>query len=300
MKTPKISITAEAKAGVAIIRIVDIISEETTSGAAYLRSLIDGFIAQGITQADVYINSKGGNVFEAVEIVNELNRFVTVKVKVGSIAASAATYLTSSFYTTGKASSKFMIHKPAMGTQGNLDSIKADIKLLESVTQDYLNTYSKKTGKSTGEISELWSKGDYWMTAAEALKMGFIDAIDDNIAEPVTASKSLHIDARSVSSSRATWTLDDYLDKDPEALAAMKQSDPTYAKRLEDEYFGNSGKQITKNVAPAATVSAVTTGSRSTWTLDDYLDKDPEALAAMKQSDPAQAKRLEDEYFNSK
>lgn len=39
---------------------------------------------------------------------------------------------------------------------------------------------------------------------------------------------------------RASWTLDDYLEKAPEALAKMEQDDPEQFKKLNENYFGSN------------------------------------------------------------
>lgn len=177
----KTSITASIEGAKANIRIVDYIGGEGAN-ANNLRQLADMLSAQGLKEIEVYINSSGGNVFEATELVNELSRFQTVNIKVGALAASAATYIISKFSTTARPNSQFMIHKPMMGTYGNEDTLTSDLKGLQNVTADYLNAYAAKMKKTPEQIAAMWSKGDYWMTAQEALNEGLIDAIEGDEA----------------------------------------------------------------------------------------------------------------------
>lgn len=171
----KIEASKDGKTGT--IRLVDYISMATNSSADTIRDIVDDFIQKEITAADVYINCRGGSTIEAVEIGNELNRIPNVVITVGAVAASAATYLVAKFKTKAYSNSQFMIHRPQLSTRGDINHIKADLKLLENTNQDYKQAYAKKMKKTPDEIESLFEKGDYWMTAAEALDLGLIDEI---------------------------------------------------------------------------------------------------------------------------
>src|SRR5690606_34742555 len=149
------------------------------TSANAVRDLIDKFVGKGITEANLYINSKGGSVLEATEIANELStRFEKVNITVGAVAASAVTRILAQF-PGAKAfpNSQFMIHRPKLGVFGDLPQINAQIKLLENTTADYKSAYAKAFNKSEDEIEALWANGDYWMNAQEAKKLGLIAEI---------------------------------------------------------------------------------------------------------------------------
>jgi ATP-dependent Clp protease protease subunit len=190
-KTKKIGvlITAEARSGIAYIRIVDAISEYGMASSVEVRSQVDSFIRQGITTAEVYINSRGGDCFEADEMCNELERFGTenVSVRIGAVAASAATIFLAKFKSTAKPNSQIMIHRPRLGVYGDMQKIESDIVLLRNKTADYKTAYATKTGQTEEEIETLWSKGDVWLTAQEALEMKLIDGIEGTETIDVTA-----------------------------------------------------------------------------------------------------------------
>jgi ATP-dependent Clp protease protease subunit len=183
----KTQITCEAKQGTAYIRIIDLISESSEASAAHVRTQVDSFLSQGIKDAEVYVNSRGGSVLEGIEIVNALSSFDNVTIKVGALAASAATYLTACFYTVAKSTSQFMFHRPRLATYGDVNMIEADLKLLRNTTDEYKQRYAKKTGKTPEEIEALWNNGDLWLNASEALHHGFINAIEDTQGTEVTA-----------------------------------------------------------------------------------------------------------------
>lgn len=172
------NITAEAKAGIAYIRIVDIISEYSEASSWSIRNQVDEFLRQGIRECELYINSRGGDAFEAAEMTNDLSRFDKVTIRIGFVAASAATYPITKFHTIANVNSQIMIHRPSMGTYGNVAKVESDLVLLKNITQDYKTKYAAKTGKSEDEIETMWLQGDVWMTAQEAKDAGFIDEIE--------------------------------------------------------------------------------------------------------------------------
>lgn len=174
----RLIVEASSSEGLATIRIIDRISEYSDNSANSIRALIDGFVSRGVNKASIYINSRGGSVLEAAEIINELRKIEVTEIIVGAIAASAATRILVEYPEKVKAyaTSQFMIHKPMMGTYGNENQIEADLKMLKNSTVDYKSAYSKAFNLSDDEIEELW-KSDYWMNANEAKSKGLISEI---------------------------------------------------------------------------------------------------------------------------
>jgi ATP-dependent Clp protease, protease subunit len=175
-----LEITAVKKDKTAYIGIKGSIYRWNTASSFDVETVIKGYKADGITKAQIYINTIGGDVFEASEIVNLIkDNFTDVKIIVGAVAASAGTYFLTQWHSTAKRNSQFMIHKPMGNPSGNEDEIEAGLKLIKNITQDYKAAYASKMGITEDEVEKLWAKGDYWMTAKEALKLKLIDAIDD-------------------------------------------------------------------------------------------------------------------------
>lgn len=173
-----LSITAETKSQVAQIRI---------SGTIYgwdnlaqtVSSSIDGFLSEGIVDVHVYINSPGGDVFTAAEIINQLNRFTGRKTGTGgAIVASAATAIAIELDEFEMAENgQWMYHKPSGYLSGNEDKIESSLKLLKDLTKHYKSRYASKTGMTEDEIEANWAKGDVWLTAKEAHEQKFISSV---------------------------------------------------------------------------------------------------------------------------
>lgn len=189
LKKAGVQITAEARSGVAYFRIVDVINTYSMASSAEVRSQVDLFLSQGIQQAEVYVSSRGGDVFEADDMATEFERFgkENVLIRTGAVCASAATIFLTKFKSVAQPNSQIMIHRPRLGVFGDIPAIEADLVLLKNKTADYKTAYAVKTGKSDEDIETLWSKGDVWLTAQQAREMGLIDEIEGSDALEVTA-----------------------------------------------------------------------------------------------------------------
>lgn len=178
MSKPKFKISCEAQNGTAVIRIDGNISEWYNSASVF-KSQVDTLIENGVKNAKVYINSGGGDVFQADEIRNEILRFPGEIVgHLGALCASAATAIACACNSVVAAKNvSYMIHKPMTCVSGNSDEVKADLKLLENKELEYAQMYADKTGLPIAKIQSMWIE-DYWMNAEEAEKLGFIDQVE--------------------------------------------------------------------------------------------------------------------------
>ncbi|MCO5230152.1 MAG: ATP-dependent Clp protease proteolytic subunit [Chitinophagales bacterium] len=171
-----LNIRAEKKEGKAHIHIEGTIWSFSHSEFKYE---LDRLIEDGVADVVLYINSPGGDVFSANQIINELSRFEGSVVGIGgAIVASAATLIASycdqfKMPTNGQ----YMYHKPKAWIEGNEDEVASRLKLLRDITNQYRSRYSELTGLKEDEIEQNWSKGDVWLTAKEALENGFITEV---------------------------------------------------------------------------------------------------------------------------
>jgi ATP-dependent Clp protease protease subunit len=127
----------------------------------------------------VRVNSPGGSVFDAVAIANALREHsATVIAHVDALAASAASFLIMAADEVRMADNAFlMIHDPFTGAMGNADDFRKLADTLDKVGEMIVNEYVKKSGATPEDVRQ-WMHDETWMTAEEALGVGFIDAID--------------------------------------------------------------------------------------------------------------------------
>lgn len=179
-----LTITAALNDNVAEFTVTGYISEWNKASARAIEEKVATYIADGITDATIYISSQGGSTIEAAEIFNVIARFKGKKIAIGgALVGSAAGWLAckcDEFHV--HKNTQFMWHKPSGVFQGNADEIDSDVKLLRNTEKDYLAVYSEKTGKSTEDLNEQWSKGDQWLMGEEIVTEGFADKVVDSNA----------------------------------------------------------------------------------------------------------------------
>jgi ATP-dependent Clp protease protease subunit len=126
----------------------------------------------------VYINSPGGDVFQARSISSALMQH-TGKVTgiIDGIAASAATDIACACDEVQIAAGGFyMIHNAWTLAIGNSDTMLATAELLEKIDASIANIYSEKTKKDKDEIRSMMN-AETWMTSEEAEEYGFVDSV---------------------------------------------------------------------------------------------------------------------------
>lgn len=126
----------------------------------------------------VRIHSGGGDVFAASAIRAMLMDYPgKVTTRIDGLCASAATYVAmAGDRVLMQDSAFFMVHNPAALAYGQEQDLKNAIKLLKTVKDGIIQTYQGKTKMEAERISKLMD-AETWMTAQEALEMGFVDQI---------------------------------------------------------------------------------------------------------------------------
>lgn len=137
----------------------------------------------------IRINSPGGDVFEALAIHNALQRHpARVTVRIDALCASAASLIALAGDETRMVENgQYMIHEPWTVAFGDSADLQRNADLLDSIAQQIVTLYARKTGLEPDDIRERM-KSETWMTAAEALDAGFIDAVD----EPLRIAAKIH------------------------------------------------------------------------------------------------------------
>ena len=190
-----LTIAVSSKGNTCFISISGHISEWGNASAAMVSKDIKAAKEAGADSCQIYVNSVGGNVFEANEIANLIEDNFSadnITVKVGALCASAGTIFPSKYHATGKKNTQCMIHKPSMHIGGNEDEINAGLTLLKDLTNQYKAMYAKKFGIDEDAVEALWQKGDYWMNAKQAKKMGLLDVVEDE-DEAIDATTHLQL-----------------------------------------------------------------------------------------------------------
>ncbi len=149
--------------------------------SSYIQWQLESAAGQDV---EVHISSVGGSAFDAIAIYDLLKKYTgNVTTYIDALAASAASIVAMGGKTV--VMSKYallMIHKPMVGSGGNADELLKDVQMLNIVQSRLAQIYMDKTGLDGVTINSLINAVT-WLSADQALDLGFIDAIEDYSAD---------------------------------------------------------------------------------------------------------------------
>ena len=134
------------------------------------------------TELNIHINSLGGEVFEGMAIYSIIQRRkAKTTVYIEGIAASIASVIAlAADEVIMSENSLLMIHNAWGGTQGEAKDMRKQAEILEKITNEIAEVYVKKTKIPYNEIVEMMDE-ETWLTAQEAVALGFVDSISEPI-----------------------------------------------------------------------------------------------------------------------
>lgn len=158
--------------------IEGVVSDMTWFGDEVTPKELRDELAKQSGDITVSLNSGGGDVFAGVAMYNALMEYEgNVIVRVDGLAASIASVIAMAgdkiIMSPG---SMMMIHKPwtmAIGDANEMEKVK---EILDGIEKSIVPIYEKRTGKKKEEIEELLN-AETWLTAEEAVEMGFADEL---------------------------------------------------------------------------------------------------------------------------
>ena len=144
---------------------------------------------------DLRINSVGGQVDTGIAIFNALKESkADITIYIDCLAASTASFIAACGRTVKMSRyARILIHKPSGGVWGNAEEIKQYLEQLLQIEEILCDIYSRRTGLSVDQIRSTYMDGaDHWITAHEAVRLGFADEVYDDL--PVSFDDSLTLD----------------------------------------------------------------------------------------------------------
>ncbi|NNC55397.1 MAG: Clp protease ClpP [Pseudomonadales bacterium] len=129
------------------------------------------------------INSPGGDVFDGLTIYNTLAKHsAPVHAVVEGLAGSIASVILQAADTRSIAANAFvMIHEPHAIAAGTAEELRSLAGVLERTRDSILNSYVIKAGEDRRAELSAAMNDETWYTAAEALRAGLVDLIDEEL-----------------------------------------------------------------------------------------------------------------------
>ena len=130
----------------------------------------------------IHINSLGGEVFDGMAIYSIIQRRkAKTTVYIEGIAASIASVIAlAADEVIMSENSLLMIHNAWGGTQGDASEMRKQADVLDKISNEIAEIYVKKTHLPYDEIVRMMSE-ETWLTAEEAVALGFVDSISEPI-----------------------------------------------------------------------------------------------------------------------
>lgn len=162
-----------------------IISIDGTVGADVFAKDVRASLAKAKGgEISVEVSSAGGDVLEMISVYNAIKNYEGPKeTKIVGVAASAASYIAlATDRVLAESNAVFMIHN-AMGLAiGDHNNLRAKADLMERFSNQLVDVYSAKTGKSKKEIQALMDEETFFF-GEEIKASGFADEIIQSESE---------------------------------------------------------------------------------------------------------------------
>lgn len=173
-----------------VIDIVGTIDAYSSANAQNLKENLDSANGQDVT---FNIASEGGSYFEGLTMASMISSYKgkTVAKGMGLVASAATVVFLAAEEKYLTPNSFFMIHSAWAGAEGNAKEISKTVELLSKVDEQMVNIYTaqmESKGKlingsiedTKAYIKELMA-AETWLTADEAMDLGFADYIMDEV-----------------------------------------------------------------------------------------------------------------------
>ena len=211
-----------------------------------------------VSNLTIKVKSNGGDVFEAFAIHDAIKAMparVTVDI-VGASASAATIIAAAGDLVRISENSRYLVHNAQTWTAGNKEAIMKDVEMLESVDNQIINTYIKRTGKSREQLTDLM-KEERWMTAQEALDWGFVDEI--------------------IKDKKITNLIKNEMSEEEKAeMEALKAENEVLKAKLAEYEQAEQAKaeaEMEKQIEDAITAGKITAESKSTWVALAKVDR---------------------------
>ena len=131
----------------------------------------------------IRINSPGGDVLDGFALLDTILRLkrkghhITTH-GIGMIASMATILMQAGDERVLDANAWFMIHEISAGARGKTSEIEDELKFIGKLQDRLLDLLAERSTLTKTQIKRRWKKTDDWMSAEEALSLGFVDRVE--------------------------------------------------------------------------------------------------------------------------
>jgi len=188
----------EEDADVTRQRIFDFVFDVTDASVFIAIKRLSEWRAKSPDPITIRLNTGGGDIIAGMALYDYVlglrNEGISVTtVGIGMVASMGGVLLQAGSTRAMTQGAWLMIHELATFNEGKLSAVKDYTKWLERVQRQCTEILSERSTLSPLQIQRRTAKGkDWWLTADEALKYGFIDVIQGaSVSRPVRGEGNL-------------------------------------------------------------------------------------------------------------
>ena len=160
-------------------RTIHIIGEINDDTASYICSEIRYLSRNSKEPLTLILNSPGGSISAGMAIYDTLN---ASGCEVTTVVEGMAAFLATCAATKGRRfcqpNAEIMVHQPLGGVQGQASDISIAADHINSTKRKMTKIFADSVNLEESKIKALTDR-DTWLSAEDALKMGFVDHVGD-------------------------------------------------------------------------------------------------------------------------
>lgn len=132
---------------------------------------------------EIVIDSPGGDVLAGLALFDQILRLrrqghhITTRGR-GMIASMATIIMQAGDERVLDANAQFMIHEISYGARGKSSEIADMVAFGKKLEDRLLGILAERSTMTKQAIARKWKKTDWWLSADEAAKLGFVDRVD--------------------------------------------------------------------------------------------------------------------------
>lgn len=128
------------------------------------------------------INSPGGMVSETLALYDHLRMLSKegtpiITIGIGEIASGAGVIFQAGDKRLMTPNAFMLIHEVAGGLRGKTSNVAEDLASMQRKQRKLLEILAERSSMTADEIDQRWTGKEWWLDAAEAVKLGFADGI---------------------------------------------------------------------------------------------------------------------------
>lgn len=153
-----------------------------TSASGAISKLSEWYRRSPGEDIEIVFNSPGGSVIDGLALfdyIQELRRRGTkiTTITMGMAASMGGVLLQAGDLRIASPNSVMLIHEVSAGSHGKVSEIEDHLKFMEVLQGKCLDILAERSIMTARQIATKWKKTDWWLSADEALKLGFVDEI---------------------------------------------------------------------------------------------------------------------------